>query len=152
MVLADTRAQPDAPQALEGRQHMIANVRERGVTAAAEEMLPKLVCDSTRANRPDVVTALREMILENSADAVAGAIVALMTRPDSRPLLRDVRCPTLVVVGEQDAITPPAMSEEMQRLIPGADLAVIPDAGHMSNMEQPAAFNVVLGRFLERRI
>lgn len=151
LVLADTRAQADQPQAVEGRQNMIAAVRERGVAAAADEMLPKLVCDATRTNRPEVITALREMILENPADTVAGAIVALMTRPDSRPLLPDIHCPTLVVVGDQDAITPPVMSEEMQRLIPGAELAVIPDAGHMSNMEQPAAFNHALAQFLARR-
>jgi len=152
MVLADTRAQPDPPQAIEGRKHMIEAVRAGGTAAAADEMLPKLVCDWTRTHRPEVVAGLREMMLENPSDVVAGAITALMTRPDSRPLLPTVRCPTLVIVGDQDAITPPPMSEEMQQLIPGAELAVIPDAGHMSNMEQPERFNSALARFLERRV
>lgn len=152
MVLADTRAQADPPQALEGRLNMMAAVRERGVAAAADEMLPKLVCQRTRTERPEVVAGLRRMILETPADTVAGAIQALMTRPDCRPLLPGIHCPTLVLVGDQDAITPPAMSEEMQRLIPGASLEVIPDAGHMANMEQPAAFNRALAGFLERRV
>ena len=95
---------------------------------------------------------MRAIILRNSSDTVAGAIVALMTRPDSGPTLATIRCPTLIVVGDQDAITPPALSEEMQRGIPGAELAVIPDAGHMSNMEQPAAFNEALARFLDKRV
>jgi pimeloyl-ACP methyl ester carboxylesterase len=152
MVLADTRAQVDPPQAIEGRKKMMAAVHEQGVTAAADEMLPKLVCDSTRTNQPEVVATLRAMMLENSADVVAGAIAALMTRPDSLPLLPSIHCPTLILVGDADAITPPAMSEEMQRSIPGAELAVIADAGHMSNMEQPVAFNRTLSRFLERRV
>ena len=70
----------------------------------------------------------------------------------STPLLSTIHCPTLVVVGEEDAITPPAVSEEMQRGIAGAELVVIPGAGHMSNMEQPAAFNAALARFLDHRV
>jgi pimeloyl-ACP methyl ester carboxylesterase len=92
------------------------------------------------------------MIVRNRPDTVAGAINALITRPDSVPLLSSIHCPTLIVVGEQDAITPPAMSEEMQRGISGSELVVIPAAGHMSNMEQPVGFNAALARFLERSV
>jgi pimeloyl-ACP methyl ester carboxylesterase len=152
LVLADTRAQADAPQAVEGRRRMLESVRERGAAAAADEMLPKLVCEATRANNPALVDTIREMIMRNSSETVAGAILALMTRPDATPLLSTIHCPTLIVVGDQDAITPPALSEDMQRGIPGAELIVIPDAGHMSNMEQPSAFNAAIGRFLERRV
>jgi 3-oxoadipate enol-lactonase len=152
MVLADTRAQADPPQALEGRTKMLAALKEHGVAVVADEMLPKLVSGNTLTSQAEVVETLRAMILRNPVDVVTGAIVALMTRPDSLPLLPTIRCPTLIVVGDQDAITPPAMSEEMQRSIPGAELVVIPDAGHMSNMEQPDAFNRALARFLERRV
>jgi pimeloyl-ACP methyl ester carboxylesterase len=152
MVLADTRAQADAPQAAEGRQRMLQAVRERGAIAAADEMLPKLVCEATRASQPAVVDTLRAMIVANSSETVAGAILALMTRPDATPVLSTIHCPTLIVVGEQDAITPPSLSEDMQRGIAGAELVVIPDAGHMSNMEQPGAFNAALASFLERKV
>ena len=152
MVLADTRAQADAPQAAEGRQRMLEAVRERGAIAAADEMLPKLVCEATRASQPAVVDTLRAMIVANSSETVAGAILALMTRPDATPVLSTIHCPTLIVVGEQDAITPPSLSEDMQRGIAGAELVVIPDAGHMSNMEQPGAFNAALASFLERKV
>jgi pimeloyl-ACP methyl ester carboxylesterase len=152
MVLADTRAPADPPQAAEGRQRMLQAVRERGAIAAAEEMLPKLVCDATRAERPAVVDALRAMIVNNSGETVAGALLALMTRPDATPVLPTIHCPTLIVVGDQDAITPPAMSADLQRGIPGSSLVVVPGAGHMSNMEQPAAFNAALASFLERKV
>ena len=152
MVLADTRAQPDAPQAKEGRQRMLEAVRSTGVQAAAAEMLPKLVCDATLRDHPEVVETLSRMMLSNSTETVAGAIVALMTRPDSVPLLTGIHCPTLVLVGDQDAITPPPLSEDLQRGIKGAELVVIPNAGHMSNMEQPQAFNRALSHFLEHRV
>jgi 3-oxoadipate enol-lactonase len=151
-VLVDTRAETDTPQGAEGRQRMLQAVRERGAIAAADEMLPKIVCEATRANQPAVVDTLREMIVANSSETVAGAILALMTRPDATPVLSTIHCPTLIVVGEHDTITPPSMSEDMQRGIAGAELVVIPDAGHMSNMEQPGAFNAALASFLERKV
>jgi 3-oxoadipate enol-lactonase len=66
--------------------------------------------------------------------------------------LRTIHCPTLVVVGDEDVITPPAASEEIARGIAGAELTIIPRAGHMSNMEQPAAFNLALAHFLDLRV
>ncbi|MEP7307221.1 MAG: alpha/beta fold hydrolase [Acidobacteriota bacterium] len=152
MVLADTRAQADPPEAAAGRQQMLTAVRERGAVAAADEMLPKLVCDATRSHQPAVVDALRAMIVGNSSETVAGALMAIMARPDAMPVLPTIHCPTLIVVGDQDAITPPALSEDLRRGIPGSTLVVIPDAGHMSNMEQPAAFNAALASFLERKV
>jgi pimeloyl-ACP methyl ester carboxylesterase len=152
MILADTRAEADTPEGVEGRKQMIRLVREKGAAAAAEEMMPKLLGQSTRATRPEVVGALRDLILSNSTDTIAGAIMALMTRPDSTPLLSQIHCPTLVVVGDEDALTPRACSEAIQHGIAGAELAIVPQAGHMSNMEQPAAFNLALARFLEHRV
>ena len=75
-----------------------------------------------------------------------------MTRPDSTPLLATIRCPTFIIVGAEDAITPPALSEDLHRLIAGSQLVVVPGAGHLANLEQPAAFNAALGRFLERNV
>ena len=152
MVLADTRAQADPPEAAAGRQRLLTAVRERGAVAAADEMLPKLVCDATRSHQPAVVDALRAMIVGNSSETVAGALMAIMSRPDATPVLPTIHCPTLIVVGDQDAITPPALSEDLRRGIPGSTLVVIPDAGHMSNLEQPAAFNAALASFLERKV
>ena len=152
MVLADTRPQADTPEGVEARQRMIALVREKGAAAVANEMLPKLLADSTREQQPAVVERVRALVLANSAEAIAGALTAMMTRPDSTPLLERIHCPTLILVGDRDAVTPPAVSEEMHRLIRGSELAVIEGAGHLSNVEQPAAFNKALAPFLEHRV
>ena len=75
-----------------------------------------------------------------------------MTRPDSSPLLASIHVPTLIVVGEEDTITPPALSEQMYKAIGGSEYIVVPDAGHLANLEQPDAFNRALARFLEHRV
>ena len=152
LILADTRAQGDTPEAVEGRERMIQLVRDKGPAGAAEELLPKLLGETTRAARPDVVEAVRRLILSNSTETIVGALTALMTRPDATPVLSKIRCPTLVMVGDQDVLTPPVLSEEIKRGIAQAELAVLPGAGHMSNMEQPAAFNHTLARFLEYQV
>jgi 3-oxoadipate enol-lactonase len=152
LVLADTRPQADTPEGVEGRRKMLALVREKGPAAVADEMIPKLLGEHTRRTRPDVAQSVRALILSSSADAIANAITALMTRADSTPLLASIHVPTLVVVGEQDAITPPALSEQMHQAIKGSEYVAIPDAGHLSNLEQPEAFNAALARFLEHRV
>jgi len=152
IVLADTKSQGDSAEAVAGRKAMQQLVRDKGPSAIADALVPKLLCDATRASSPAVVENLRRQITSNSVEAIAGALQALMTRPDSTPMLPTIRIPTLVVVGDQDAITPPPLSEQMHRDIPGSELVVVQGAGHMSNMEQPAAFNDALGRFLDKRV
>jgi pimeloyl-ACP methyl ester carboxylesterase len=152
MILADTRPQADPPEGVEGRRRMLALVREKGPAAVADEMLPKLLGEETRRNQPDVAARVRELVLANSTAAIAGAITALMTRPDSAPLLSSIHCPTLVLVGEGDTITPPDLSRAMSQAIAGSELQVIPHAGHLANVEQPAAFNQTLARFLAHRV
>jgi len=152
LVLADTKSQADTPEAVSGRKGMQQLVRDKGPGAVADALLPKLLCDATRATKPAVVENLRTQITTNSVEAIVGALDALMTRPDSTSMLPALRIPVLIVVGDQDAITPPPLSEQMHHDIPGSQLVVIRDAGHMSNMEQPAAFNEALGGFLDRRV
>ncbi len=152
MVLADTRPQADTPEGVDGRKRMLALVREKGAAAVADEMLPKLLSDATRQHHSDIVDRVRALILANSADAIAGAITALMTRPDSTPLLHTIHCPTLILVGDRDLVTPLPLSEALHDAIAGSELAVIEGAGHLSSLEQPAAFNAALARFLEHRV
>ncbi len=152
LILADTRSQADTPEGIENRKKMLALVTEKGPAAVADEMLPKLISEETRRNQPAVERRVRELILANSADAIAGAIRGLMTRPDATPLLRTIHCPTLIVVGRDDGITPVAMSEQMQNAIAGSQLVVIEHAGHLANIEQPTAFNDAVGRFLDSRV
>lgn len=152
LVLADTRSQGDTPEAAAGRKNMQQLAREKGTAAIADALLPKLVGETTRREQPAVADAVRNQITGNTVEAIVGALTALMTRPDSTPTLSTIRCPVQIIVGDEDAITPPPLSEQMHRDIPGSELTVIKGAGHMSNMEQPAVFNDTLTRFLEHRV
>ena len=118
----------------------------------AEEIIPKLLGETTRRTRPELVDRVRSLVLSNSADAIAGAIRALMTRPDSTPLLSTIHVPTLILVGNEDTVTPPALSEQMHRGIAGSELTIITGAGHLSNLEQPGAFNGAVAQFLAHRL
>jgi pimeloyl-ACP methyl ester carboxylesterase len=152
LVLADTKALADSPEAADGRLRMLQLLADRGLSAVADDMVPKLLGRSTRAERPDVSDQVRTLILSNPPAAVASAIQALMTRPDSTPLLRTIRCPTLIVVGDEDGLTPPALSEDMHRAISGSQLTRVLGAGHLSSLEQPRAFNAALVQFLTHRV
>ena len=152
LVLADTRPQADAPETVEARKRMLALLRDKGPVAVAEDMMPRLFGSTTHRERPELADTVRRLISANSVDAIAGAITALMTRPDSTTVLGSIHCPTLVLVGEEDAITPVKLSEEMQQAVAGAELAIIPRAGHLSNLEQPDGFNAALERFLNHRV
>jgi len=114
--------------------------------------LPKLLGETTRRTRPEVADHVRSLVLSSSADAIAGSVRALMTRQDSTPLLSTIHFPTLIVVGAEDTLTPLALSEKMHSSIPGSEMTVIAGAGHLSNLEQPEAFNDALARFLEHRL
>jgi pimeloyl-ACP methyl ester carboxylesterase len=147
LVLADTRAEPDTDEQKASRVALQATARERGVEAVLETMLPKLVGPpSLRAGT--VPAALREIVRANRPDGVVDALEALKTRPDARPGLAAITCPTLIVVGADDALTPPSAAESLRDGIAGSSLVVVPDAGHMSNMEQPVAFALALWSFL----
>jgi len=152
LVLADTRSQADTPEGVEGRRKMLALVEAKGPAAVAEEMIPKLVGETSRRERPEVVERVRALILSNSSDAIAGGIRAMMTRPDSTPLVATVHVPTLVIVGTEDTVTPPAAAEQLHTAIAGSTLVQIPSAGHLSNLEQPDLFDAALAHFLAHRV
>ena len=152
LVLVDTRSQPDTPEGIEGRKRMIQLVREKGVAAIADEMVPRLVGATSHRDRPGVVAQVRALALEATVEGVVGGLETMKSRPDSTPLLAQVHVPALVIVGEEDVITPPALSEDMHRAIAGSDLVIVPGSGHLPNLETPAAFNDALARFLDHRV
>jgi 3-oxoadipate enol-lactonase len=152
LILADTKAQADTPEGVEGRKRMIELAGSKGPAAVAEEMIPKLLGETTRRTRPDIVDHVRALATSSSADAIAGALRALMTRPDSTPQLSTIHVPTLILVGEEDIVTPPAAAEELHRGIAGSALVAIPEAGHLTNLEQPDAFDAAVTQFLDHRV
>ena len=152
LILADTRAQADAPEAVENRKKVLNVLDEKGTAAVVEDMLPKLLGETTKRTRPEVVERVRAIGLSNAKEAVAGMVRALMTRADSTPLLPKIHIPTLIVVGAEDTITPPAMSEQMHTAIAGSELVILDSAGHLSSLEDPVSFNGTVSKFLEHRL
>ncbi|HVO10634.1 MAG TPA: alpha/beta fold hydrolase [Vicinamibacteria bacterium] len=148
LVLQDTRAGADTEEARAGRRQLASRVLETGPAAAAEAFLPRLLGETTRRERPDLVGELRERILATPASAIASALHGLAEREDSRPTLAALHVPTLVLVGEEDVITPPSEAEAMARAVRRARLVRVPRAGHLSNLENPEAVNAALAEFL----
>jgi len=148
-VLADTRAQADTPEGRTGRFDMIRTAEAKGNEAIAEIMLPRLLTPESLSQNPPLVERVRSMITNNPIGTIIADLRAMADRPDSVSLLPTISCPTLVIVGELDQGTPPSDARLMAERIPGARLDIIPKAGHLSNLEQPEAFNKALLSFLE---
>lgn len=149
LVLADTRATADTPEGRERRQSLIALARSKGSDAVAAQQLDALVGRGTRERHPEIRDRIRGIMSAAPVPGIVGALEAMMARPDSTSTLPTIDVPTLLVVGEEDAITPVAEAQAMQREIAGSRVEVIPGAGHLSNLEQPDAFNAVLEDFLD---
>jgi pimeloyl-ACP methyl ester carboxylesterase len=150
LILADTRTTTDTTERLAARVRSIDTARTKGPSAIADEMIPGLVSATTHATHPAVGAEIRRLIESQSAEAIADGLQAMITRPDSGPVLGRVQVPTLIIVGKEDGITPVSDAESMHRAIPGSRMVVIPDVGHMSNMEAPREFNDALLEFLQR--
>lgn len=149
LILADTRPQADTPEGAKGREDAARLVEKEGTAGAIERLLPKLLTAKTLESRPEVVTKVRAMMERCSPTGWAGAQRGMAQRPDSTPLLSQVTVPTLIIVGEEDILTPPEDSRKMHSPIPGSRLEVIPGAAHVTTLEQPEDFNSALSQFLK---
>ena len=148
LVLADTRAGADSDEAKAKRRDLIALARARGAEAVADAQLPGMIGKSSRERSPDTVEGVREMMAAAPVEGIVGALEAMMARPDSTPTLATIDVPTLIVVGDEDVLTPPSEARAMHDGIAGSRLEVLTGAGHVSNVERPAAFNHVVSEFL----
>jgi 3-oxoadipate enol-lactonase len=148
LFLADTRPTADDAATVTARHELAAEVEARGVEAAADEFLPKLIGATTVHLRPALIDRVRAIMLENSAAGVAAALRAMAARPDSTSLLSRLRCPVVCVVGDEDTVTPPDVVRQMTDEIPNARLEVIAQSGHLTNLEDPETFNQHLGAFM----
>jgi len=149
LILADTRPQADTDEARRSREETATRVLREGMTIIADTMLPKLLAPSTHAERPDIVARVREMILNTNSLGAAAALRGMAARRDQTELLHKIQCPTLIMVGSLDAITPPDDAEALHREIRGSHLEVIEGAGHVSNLERPTQFSRALANFLD---
>lgn len=147
MVLADTRAQADTPEGRVGRFQMAQIAYKQGPSAIADVMIPKLLSPTTIQTRPEIVQQVRTMIEGNQISGIAGNLMAMAERPDSIPLLKQIACPTQIIVGELDQATPPSDAKLMAEQLPTARLAMIPNAAHLANLEQPEEFTMIITEF-----
>lgn len=148
LILADTRATSDDDEGRENRMRVAQTVRAAGTRPVAQAMIPDLLTERTREEDPEVVEKVESMILAAPPETVIAALAGMASRHDSTADLPTLPARTLVVVGEHDTITPPATARAMADAIPEAELVVIPDAGHLSGLENPGAFNAALNGFL----
>jgi pimeloyl-ACP methyl ester carboxylesterase len=135
LVLASTRATADTLEAQVGRDRLIEVARRDGAAGVAREMAPKLLGETTRRERPDLVDAVTQLILQNPPDHLRAALRALKTRPDSTPLLPSITCPTTIIWGDEDTVIPRTDVDAMHAAISGSRLVTVPRAGHLVNLE-----------------
>jgi pimeloyl-ACP methyl ester carboxylesterase len=147
VVLADTRAEADGPEQIQRRFNLAQRTAAIGPTAVIDEMLPKLLAPKRYERDPDLVARVRAMQAAAPVAGIIGDLMAIAERPDSTGLLSSITIPALVLVGQDDVLTTPADAERIATGIPGAQLIIIPDAGHLSNLEQPQRFNLAVETF-----
>lgn len=147
VALLDTSARPDTPEQTQSRREMNSLALQGRLQEAADLQFPLLVRPAARDDA-GLRDAVRAMIDDTGIEAFIRQEQAIIHRADSRPTLADIHCPALILVGEQDAITPPERAEEIAAGIRDARLVKVPECGHMSAMEQPAAVNAALAGWL----
>jgi pimeloyl-ACP methyl ester carboxylesterase len=147
LALLDTGSRADTPERTAARRELIAIAEREGVGRAQELLMPALIHPARLSDKGLVDTVL-QMAADTGLEAFRRQEEAIIGRPDNRPFLASIRCPTLVVVGREDALTPPGLAREIADGIPGAGLEIIPDCGHLSTLERPEAVSRALRAWL----
>lgn len=147
LALLDTSARPDTPEQSEGRRKFIGMAQAGKLDDVVAALAPRFVHTNRREDQA-LMALVRAMAAETGPDAFVLQQTAIMSRPDSRPLLPQIGCPTLVLVGDGDELTPPALAQEIAGGIAGARLVVVPNCGHLSTIEWPEPVNAALTQWL----
>jgi pimeloyl-ACP methyl ester carboxylesterase len=147
LALADTRSLPDSKEGRAGRDQNIALAQSEGVAALVERMLPKLLGAKATS---EMVTRVRSLGAAQQANGIIAALAAMRDRADSTPLLSSIPVPASVIVGDFDVVAPPDEARAMGALLPRAEVEVIPDVGHLANIEAPSTFTNALRRLMAR--
>jgi pimeloyl-ACP methyl ester carboxylesterase len=149
LVLCNTKAQADAPEARASRLQVAYDVLQRGTEPFFESMVQRLLGESTRRSRPDLAEGALRMMRKMSAENVAGVQRGMADRPDSIPTLKTITVPTLIITGDEDVLTGVPEAELMKQNISGSQMNVIAKAGHYSPWEQPEEVGRLLRQFLD---
>jgi len=149
LILTATRASSDSAEAKSNRIIAVDLARTQGVGTIIDSMLPRLVSPYTISRKPELVQQIKKLMMSNSVDGVVGDLLGMMDRPDSTLLLPQIHVPVLILMGRDDQIIPITEAQEMNNAIPDSRLQVIPDAGHLPNMEQPEMYNQIVRTFIQ---
>jgi pimeloyl-ACP methyl ester carboxylesterase len=147
LALLDTSARPDTAEQTAGREKFIAMAQSGKLDEVVETLAPRFI-HRNRSHDETLRHIIRKMAADTGAEAFVRQQKAIMSRVDSRPLLGGIRCPTLVLVGDADELTPPDLANEICVGITGARLVVVPNCGHLSTLERPDAVNAALLEWL----
>jgi pimeloyl-ACP methyl ester carboxylesterase len=149
LILTATRAGADTPEGKANRDKASALAQVEGVQAIVNSMLPKMLAPQTYSTKPELVQLVENIMMETTLEGVISDLAGLKERTDSTTTLGQIYCPTLIIHGEQDQIIPIEEAEAMHLAIRGSQLELIPNAGHLLNMEQPGLFNQAVDQFLK---
>jgi 3-oxoadipate enol-lactonase len=150
LILASTRAGADTPEAKVMRDKSAVKAEKEGIQAVTNNMLPKIMAPRTYTNNPELVTCVEEIMAQTSLDGMVAALKGMKLRPDSTATLAELDVPVLILHGSEDQIIPLQEAENMQRAITGSQLEIIPETGHLPNLEQPQIFNQAILDFLPK--
>ena len=148
LVLCDTRAAADAEEASAGRIKMAESIADTGVEPVVEGLTPKLLAAETLENRPEIVEQVQAMIRQASPDAIAASQRGMARRDDVQDKLSSLQWPALVIAGAEDVISPADEMQGIAESLPNGQFCEIPGAGHMTVLENPAAVNAVMKKFV----
>ena len=148
MILTSTRSGADSAEGKANRDAAVKNLHNLGLSSIADSMLPKILSPETFTTDHPLVKTISDIMMETSINGVIGALQGMRDRPDSTPLLPQVKCPVLIIQGADDQLIPIKEAEMMDKQIPNSRLVIIPEAGHLLNMERPDLFNQALREFI----
>lgn len=148
VILANTKATADTIEGKAGRDKNIAVAESKGSEAIAEGMLPKVLSPKTYESNPELVAQVKQIMVSSTVPGIVGALSAMRDRPDSTPTLLEFSQPVLIIAGADDQLMNAADQENMRQAARNSTLVTVPDAGHLTPMEQPAAFNAAVAEWL----
>ena len=148
LILCDTQCAADTPEVRDNRLVSIENIKKYGLEDYAHESLKNLFAPVSLLSKETEIALVREMIVNTSKQSIYNALHALAIRKETSRTLSHIKIPVLILVGEEDKITPPEMAESMHKKINGSQLNIIEHAGHLSNMENPFEFNNQIRKFI----
>jgi 3-oxoadipate enol-lactonase len=149
IILSDTQCIPDTSDVKTSRIKTIGLIEQGGKVEFADGFINKIFCKSTFEQRPDLINEIRDIIVKTPDESITRTLQALSERNEMCSMLTKVKLPVLILCGDSDVVTPLEQSRLMQSRIQNVTIHVLRNAGHLSNLEQPDDFNLLITRFAE---